>query len=193
MLNRIEWLPTRFVHNPQKCQECGRTVPRSAPGSKSGTRGTKAYFEKGVGLWLCLECGIEESRLANYLQAEQDLRARAPRWVAGMEWDVLLDQHGRCRWGVDKIVAAIAAGGLAQLKPAFATDLFSPQEEFHGMTETRCGREALDLIYWPGQEQAIACCAEHAEQARGVADAMGFGLKIQASALPRTCEQIING
>lgn len=57
--------------------------------------------------------------------------------------------------------------------------------------ERRCGKEALDLVYWPGREQPLPMCAEHAELARWISAAMGFGLSIQATMVPLTCGSIV--
>lgn len=50
------WTPVRYVHKSQRCDFCWNAIPRARPGSTTGTRGTKAYFNAALGIWECLKC-----------------------------------------------------------------------------------------------------------------------------------------
>jgi hypothetical protein len=59
---REHFAPVRVVRNPVHCCLCWGRIERAAPGARTGERGTKAYFEGRLGLWLCLECRGEHTR-----------------------------------------------------------------------------------------------------------------------------------
>jgi len=54
--------PVRYVAVRQRCHFCFGVIPKASPGSSKGTRGTKAWFDPGTGLWECLPCHEEGSR-----------------------------------------------------------------------------------------------------------------------------------
>lgn len=57
-----QWRPVRFVREPQQCYLCWVRIPKASPGAKSGTRGTKAFYEPNLRLWECLGCREEQGR-----------------------------------------------------------------------------------------------------------------------------------
>ena len=56
------WMPVRFIHADQECSFCHHTILRAAPGTKTGTRGTKAYYNAMLKEWECVECRQEALR-----------------------------------------------------------------------------------------------------------------------------------
>lgn len=56
------WVPARYVHADQECSFCHLTIHRAAPGTKSGTRGTKAYYNNLLHEWECIACRQEALR-----------------------------------------------------------------------------------------------------------------------------------
>jgi hypothetical protein len=56
------WIPARFVHAPQVCDFCGLTIPVGSPGSRTGERGTRAYFNSLLKVWECMDCRQEALR-----------------------------------------------------------------------------------------------------------------------------------
>lgn len=56
------WTPARYVHAPQVCSFCGCTIPAGAPGTTTGTRGTRAYFNGLLKVWECMGCHQEALR-----------------------------------------------------------------------------------------------------------------------------------
>jgi hypothetical protein len=71
-----DWREVRYVQQDQTCCFCFARIPRSAPGSKRGTRGTKAWILFGARLtcartgrtllgpplWECIPCHDELTR-----------------------------------------------------------------------------------------------------------------------------------
>ena len=70
------WIPVRFVREPHDCSFCGYTIPRGAPGARTGERGTKAYLNSLTRLWECIGCRQEALR-AQGAQLETDNPRRA--------------------------------------------------------------------------------------------------------------------
>ena len=58
------WTPVRYVHHNQECSFCGAPIARAAPGGTTGTRGTKAYYNRLTGEWECIPCRQEAQRAA---------------------------------------------------------------------------------------------------------------------------------
>lgn len=56
------WMPVRYVNEPQVCSFCGYTIQRASPGSTTGSRGTKAYFNSLTKVWECIGCRQEALR-----------------------------------------------------------------------------------------------------------------------------------
>lgn len=65
------WIPARYVHADVPCSFCGFTIFACAPGNKTGTRGTKAYFNSMLNWWECIPCRQEALR-AHGAQLELD-------------------------------------------------------------------------------------------------------------------------
>jgi hypothetical protein len=74
-VNAEPWIPVRFIHQPQTCHLCWVRIPRGAPGSRTGERGTRAWMLRGArmlniagqvllgpDLWECLACHDEGTR-----------------------------------------------------------------------------------------------------------------------------------
>jgi hypothetical protein len=53
----------------------------------------------------------------------------------------------------------------------------------------KCGAVALVRVFWPGKEP-IPMCVDHAEQAKHVADMMGFHLPLQPAGGINACEAV---
>jgi len=68
------WTPARYVHAPAKCFFCGGHIPKSAPGSRVGDRGTKAFYNSALKRFECMEC-----RMAATDADIASQRPRAPR------------------------------------------------------------------------------------------------------------------
>ena len=56
------WMPVRTVSYAQACHFCGAGIPRDRPGAKTGTRGTKAFYNRALNLWECMACREEATR-----------------------------------------------------------------------------------------------------------------------------------
>lgn len=50
------WTPIRYVHQDVDCSFCGFTIHRTSPGSRTGERGTKAYFNRQLREFECIGC-----------------------------------------------------------------------------------------------------------------------------------------
>ncbi len=70
----MTWIPARFVRRSQVCAFCRSSISPARPGSTTGTRGTKAWFNPATGEWECLECHEEASRAEAARQRELDIR-----------------------------------------------------------------------------------------------------------------------
>ena len=68
------WTPVRFVHQPQRCQFCWEVIPRAKPGTTTGTRGTKAFYNAALQVWECMKCREEATRADLARQAELEAR-----------------------------------------------------------------------------------------------------------------------
>jgi hypothetical protein len=65
ILNRPDprlWTPVRTVSYHQACHFCGAGIPKDRPGATTGTRGTKAFYNRGLNLWECMACRVEATR-----------------------------------------------------------------------------------------------------------------------------------
>lgn len=56
------WIPARTIRFEVKCRFCGVRIPRCKPGSSTGDRGTKAWFNPSSREWECLSCHDELTR-----------------------------------------------------------------------------------------------------------------------------------
>jgi hypothetical protein len=56
------WIPIRFVREEVRCWFCHARIPKASPGSTTGTRGTKAWWDKATNRWECLPCHDEGTR-----------------------------------------------------------------------------------------------------------------------------------
>lgn len=54
--------PVRFIRFPQTCRFCWRDIPPGRPGTRTGERGTKAYFDPTTREWECIPCHDELTR-----------------------------------------------------------------------------------------------------------------------------------
>ena len=52
----------RHVYKTARCSFCGFDIPRGLPGTTTGSRGTKAYFNAQLGEWECIGCRQEALR-----------------------------------------------------------------------------------------------------------------------------------
>lgn len=118
MSARDNWTPVRFVPGEVPCSFCLRKIPRGAPGSSKGTRGTKAYWCNSRKVWECIECRAEGVR-AELAQDELDRTARrAVPALRGAKYDVVFNRHGGIESGLSVFVAAYHAGTLDALHVA---------------------------------------------------------------------------
>lgn len=116
MSARDNWTPVRFVPGEVPCSFCLRKIPRGAPGSSKGTRGTKAYWCSDRKVWECVACRAEGVR-AEIVQDEQDRIFRGARPArCGESYDVVFNEHGGIERGLAEFVAAYHAGRLDALK-----------------------------------------------------------------------------
>jgi len=51
-----KFIPIRYVRAPCICWFCGVDIPRARPGSRTGERGTKAWWWREQNVWECLAC-----------------------------------------------------------------------------------------------------------------------------------------
>lgn len=58
------WMPVRFVRTAQECSFCGFTIPAASPGATTGTRGTKAFYNRLTKEWECIPCRREANEAA---------------------------------------------------------------------------------------------------------------------------------
>jgi hypothetical protein len=56
------WTPVRTISYAQVCHFCRAPIARDRPGAKTGTRGTKAFFNRALNLWECMPCREEATR-----------------------------------------------------------------------------------------------------------------------------------
>jgi hypothetical protein len=56
------WMPIRYVHDDVLCAFCGFLILRTAPGRRTGERGTKAFYNAVLREWECIPCRIEAGR-----------------------------------------------------------------------------------------------------------------------------------
>jgi hypothetical protein len=70
------WMPVRFVSKQQVCDFCWGFIPPQKPGTSTGSRGTKAYYCPGLGIWECIPC-----RQLVTPELEDARRAPIPRLV----------------------------------------------------------------------------------------------------------------
>lgn len=71
------WTPSRYVKHDQQCDFCWNRIPRSKPGSTSGTRGTKAFYNAAFNIWECWPCRQEAARADEAREALDQGRRRA--------------------------------------------------------------------------------------------------------------------
>lgn len=57
------WMPIRYVHEDVLCAFCGNLILRTAPGRRTGERGTKAYFNRLTREFECIGCRQEGIRV----------------------------------------------------------------------------------------------------------------------------------
>ena len=75
-MTREQWTPVRFVHEAQRCDFCWERIPKGSPGHKSGTRGTKAFYNAVRRVWECLACREEGFRAEAAREQLDDQKAR---------------------------------------------------------------------------------------------------------------------
>lgn len=63
-----QWTPVRYVREPQRCDFCWQTIRAGSPGTRTGERGTKAYYNATRRVWECLECRTEGTRVQMVLE-----------------------------------------------------------------------------------------------------------------------------
>lgn len=111
------WQPVRYVHADQVCVSwhCRRRIPKGAPGHSTGTRGTKAFFNRATGGYMCLECHAMNVAYDVGCEELDRARARAVPWQPGMTFDAALDARGHWLSGFDRVMRAQRDGRLDQL------------------------------------------------------------------------------
>lgn len=115
------WTPVRYVQFEQRCSFCRGRVPKGSPGTRTGERGTKAYFRKladGRGEWECMECreeGARAERARDAIDSAVRMYAR-PMMDEGEQFDVLVDTRYRVIKGEVTLWEAIRAGRVASLR-----------------------------------------------------------------------------
>lgn len=57
------WTPIRYVRAPQRCEFCGAVILAASPGSSTGDRGTRAFWQPRRNRWQCLGCHSELVRI----------------------------------------------------------------------------------------------------------------------------------
>jgi hypothetical protein len=97
---------------------CGGRIPRSKPGTSTGTRGTKAYFSPEARAWECIECRSEGVRAEIAQQEIEDaIRRRArPMMVEGEACDVIVTTSLRIVSGYRALADAMQAGTVDSLE-----------------------------------------------------------------------------
>lgn len=58
------WIAARTIRRDVVCSFCGALIRRCAPGSTTGTRGTKAFFNPQLREFECMPCREEATRAA---------------------------------------------------------------------------------------------------------------------------------
>jgi len=116
-----EWIAVRYIQASQRCVFCGAFIPKGKPGSRTGERGTKAWFRKTDGWsgeWECLACRTEGTRAD--LAREQERAAIAahvrPMMIEGGPFDVLVDVRLRVIKGGRALWEAIREDRVASLR-----------------------------------------------------------------------------
>lgn len=63
-LNEIDeaWIPVRFVRVEVRCDFCKHRIPVGSPGRKTGTRGTRCWWNKVRRVYECLDCRTDGFR-----------------------------------------------------------------------------------------------------------------------------------
>ena len=56
------WTPVRTVRADVECSFCNNLILRTAPGRRTGERGTKAFYNAVLREWECIPCRIEAGR-----------------------------------------------------------------------------------------------------------------------------------
>lgn len=56
------WTPVRYVREAQTCAFCWGPIPAGSPGSRTGTRGTRAWYNAVWQVWECIPCRDEATR-----------------------------------------------------------------------------------------------------------------------------------
>jgi hypothetical protein len=116
-LEEIEgaWVPARHVQQAQKCATCRVVIPKGAPGTSTGSRGTKAWYNRLSREWECIACRSEGMRADD---ARQAMRRSAEAAKGNGPWDaaVLFDLTGRLVKGHVEWAEAYRANTLATLK-----------------------------------------------------------------------------
>jgi hypothetical protein len=66
------WTPVRTISYAQRCHFCRAGIARDRPGSRTGERGTKAFFNRALNLWECIACREEATRAELARQAPRE-------------------------------------------------------------------------------------------------------------------------
>lgn len=64
------WQPIRFVQTGVPCSFCGYAIAKGKPGTRTGERGTKAYFNRLTREFECIGCREEAGRANLAREAE---------------------------------------------------------------------------------------------------------------------------
>lgn len=73
-MSRERWTPARFVPEGVVCDFCWQDIPKASPGHKSGTRGTKAFYNPDRAVWESMGCRLEGSRAEGEREKLDDAR-----------------------------------------------------------------------------------------------------------------------
>lgn len=122
-MSEANWTPVRYVQFEQRCAFCRGRIPKGSPGTRTGERGTKAYFRKlpdGRGEWECMECREEGARADRAREKRDEVVRRygRPMMNEGDPWDVLVDTRFRVVKGEGALWQAIRGGTEASLRIA---------------------------------------------------------------------------
>lgn len=56
------WIPVRYVRVEVRCAFCGGRIPPGKPGTRTGERGTRAWWNKLTSQYECLGCRTDAFR-----------------------------------------------------------------------------------------------------------------------------------
>ena len=79
------WIPIRYVHQDVDCSFCGFLILRASPGSRTGERGTKAYFNQLLREFECIGCRQEALRVERWRLDHEQAEREAARVREGRD------------------------------------------------------------------------------------------------------------